>query len=122
MIKNFKQSHIEINTIHRIEFLREDTSGFSFPCDENGNILTDQMLPVAIDNYNYCIAHPEDFTEYNVFRTYKHSFREPAEGDCKCGEHIQLYDQYMGACQCPKCERWYNLFGQELLQPEHWDD
>lgn len=28
----------------------------------------------------------------------------------------------MGACQCPKCGKWYNIFGQALLDPEFWED
>ena len=37
-------------------------------------------------------------------------------------ETVYLYDRYRAACQCPKCGRWYNLFGQELLPPEMWEE
>jgi hypothetical protein len=28
----------------------------------------------------------------------------------------------MGACQCENCGQWYNIFGQELIDPEYWED
>ena len=45
---------------------------------------------------------------------------EPATGVCECGHRIALWDEYMGACECPHCGRWYNLFGQELNHPDTW--
>lgn len=44
----------------------------------------------------------------------------PATGVCKCGNRITLQNEYMGACECPYCGRWYNLFGQELNHPDTW--
>ena len=48
-------------------------------------------------------------------------FREPVKGLCSCGQWVELVDEYYGACQCPKCGKWYNLFGQELVSPEYWE-
>lgn len=44
-----------------------------------------------------------------------------AQGICECGQTIELWDQYLGTCECPHCHRWYNLFGQELNPPETWN-
>lgn len=41
-------------------------------------------------------------------------------GECECGETVTLYNQYLGACECPKCGRWYNIWGQELNPPHTW--
>ena len=47
---------------------------------------------------------------------------DPPTGTCNCGHKIELYDRYLGACECPYCGQWWNLFGQELKNPEHWND
>jgi hypothetical protein len=28
----------------------------------------------------------------------------------------------MGANECPHCGQWYNVFGQELLPPDQWEE
>ena len=86
--------------------------------------LDKDMNPVfhckeAEKNYNSLMSNPDYTSEYF---TYNHSYTENAKGKCHCGEIIELYDEYMGACECPKCGRWYNLFGQELNPPTTWSD
>ena len=70
-------------------------------------------------NYDYCNAHPELYERIPRVKTW--SYIENAVGKCICGNEVELYDQYQGACECPECGRWYNLFGQELLNPEYWE-
>lgn len=96
-------------------------SGFSFPCDSNGKIAADSMPDAAIENYNRCLLTIEQFYPPYV-KKHKHSYVEPAIGECVCGEHIALEDDYMGACKCPVCGRWYNIFGQQLKDPKYWED
>ena len=93
--------------------------GYGFDCTENGNPIFHNESQK--ENYNYCITHPEKFKDLGVqerIRTYK----EPAKRICHCGTKIYLTNQYLGACKCPECGQWYNLFGQELLPPEMWED
>ena len=48
---------------------------------------------------------------------------EPAIMRCEnCGTEFDLTDEYYGACQCPECGQWYNLFGQTLLPPDEWEE
>lgn len=49
-------------------------------------------------------------------------YKPPAYGTCHCGGTVELTDEYMGACECPNCGQWYNLFGQELLPPDMWEE
>lgn len=93
--------------------------GFAFPCDKDGNIDFDNMRPEMIDSYEWCESHPEKFDEPYV-RQDKHSYMQNAIAKCECGKKIELYDEYMGACECPYCHRWYNMFGQELKNPNTW--
>ena len=105
---------------YEIQFMYDRNSGYGFPCDENGKLLP--MTDCAKANYDYCMTHRDEFTEWNEITAIVRHITENATGTCICGEKVELWDQYMGACECPKCGRWYNLFGQELIKPEYWED
>lgn len=120
MLKNIVKSQLVTDITYSREFTHGD-GGFSFPCDEHGNVFPFEFEE-AQRNYEWCMAHPEEFeTEWNRLRRWKNTYREPAHGTCVCGEEVYLEDEYMGACECQNCGRWYNLFGQELLPPEQWE-
>lgn len=121
MLRNYISRHREYDEISELQFFSKPNCGFAFPCDSQGNIYWEQMSCDARTNYEYAIAHPEKFPfAYNEVYTWENSYTEPAQGDCLCGEHIYLYDEYLGACSCPNCGQWYNLFGQELNDPATW--
>ena len=124
MLKNLVRPEREKKVWYELEFWYEDdrSAGFGFPCDERGNLLADEMNEDALKNYEWCMAHPERFAVYNNFRTHVDYYQPNAHGTCVCGEEVELSDQYMGACQCEKCGRWYNIFGQSLLPPEQWGE
>lgn len=119
MLKNIVERQRKTVREYSVEFLHDDTSGFSFPCDRDGNLLP--MHECAKANYEECMAHPENWETWNRITKYDRSYTEPAHGTCACVREVELVDQYYGACQC-ECGRWYNLFGQELLPPEQWED
>ena len=107
------------------ELVYEDVAhnGYGFPCDERGN-LSWKKVPhpeTAPKELAYCKAHPEKWTGRNgeVITVYS---RE-RYGICPyCGHKISFCGSgYMGAYECT-CGQWYNLFGQELLPPEDWDE
>ena len=110
--------------VQQVEYSIEftvDGGGFSFKADPLGNVIIENEDQRA--NYEYALAHPEIFTEeYNEFRRRTYTYVEPAHGTCRCGANVELYDQYQGACECPRCGQWYNLYGQELLSPECWEE
>lgn len=98
----------------------EGTAGCWFACDSSGKV-NENLPKEAKTNLEYCLTHPEDFKRWNEIKRTEREYTEPAHGTCACGTEVELYDQYYGACQCPKCGRWYNLFGQSLLPPEQWE-
>lgn len=110
-------------TVTKRELVFDDGrgTGFAFACDTNGQLLPD-ACDAAVENYKFCMSHPKNFKRWNKIVTMSCVYREPASGRCACGEHIELIDIYRGACDCPYCGRWYNLFGQEILPPEKWED
>lgn len=124
MLKDYKPSFTEIITEYNLVFDDGHYNGFSFPCDENGKLPENMKNenPAAFTNYEECLKHPERFSRFNKVIEDERSVRNCASGICSCGEHIYLYNQYYGACQCPGCGKWYNLFGQELIPPAEWDD
>ena len=119
MINNYTPAEWKEDIIYELVFLDRDNNGFTFPCSSDGEPI---LNPAAKKNYDFCMAHPEKFVIYNKVVGYKQRYKENAHGTCHCGEQIELYDEYLGACQCPKCGQWYNLFGQELEPPSQWGD
>ncbi len=112
----------EWKTITEYEICFDDgaNNGFGFPCDKDGNLL--HCVPdCAKENFAWCKEHPEKFTRFNKIVRFDRKYREPAHGTCSCGRELTLYDEYCGACSC-ECGKWYNLFGQELLPPDQWED
>lgn len=122
MIKNYVRGEEKELTEYELTFDDGCNNGFAFPCNKDGKLL-DGLHQAAIDNYNFCMEHPEKFKRYNKVITLHRFWREPDRGTCcNCGETVYLTNNYMGACQCTKCGQWYNVWGQELLPPEMWEE
>lgn len=123
MIKDYKAPWTETVTDYCLNFYSHSDGGYGFPCDEHGNVKKDDMQEIAVRNYEYCMANPDKFPyAWNEIEKRTRSYRNPASGTCHCGERINLYNDYMGACECPNCGQWYNLFGEELLPPKMWEE
>jgi len=121
MLKDFRPRERKIEAQYEILFYDSESGGFAFQCDKDWNIKTTNEC--ALKNYNYCMEHPEEFPYYwNEKNVWYHTYTENANGICECGNRVYLWDQYLGACECEKCGRWYNLFGQELSNPETWSE
>ena len=119
MLRNLVRGEYKTSVEYALEFFFDRNGGFSFPCDEYGNVLP-LKSPEAAENLEWCRNHPEKF-KFIEIRRRKYNWSEPDSGICYCGERVELVDEYCGACQCPRCGQWYNLFGQELLSPEEWE-
>lgn len=121
MIRNYIPAYYETITEYDIVFDDGEFNGFSFPCDKEGNLLPD-IPQEAKDNYKECLEHPERYERFNRVVKSEWRARTNARGTCRCGNEVELYDMYYGSCKCEKCGQWYNLFGQEILPPEQWED
>lgn len=119
MIKNFVPSEWKEEEYYELCFDDGHGNGLCFPCDRDGNLF-DSATDAARKNHLYAMQHPEKFERWNKVVKRKRTYKENAKGTCNCGEEIELYNEYMGACECPKCGQWWNLFGQELNPVETW--
>ena len=120
MLKSMTPRKRVTKDMYEIRFFFDDNGGYAFPCDKDENIP--EMDEVAWNNYKWCMDHPELFKHWNEVVHWKRTYTENARGICECGQEIELWDQYLAACECPNCGRWYNVFGQELKNPEEWGD
>lgn len=120
MLKSYKDAELETEVRYELMFDDGCCNGFGFTCDEHGN--THGLTDDAKRNLAWCRENTDKFVRPGVVVKFVRQFRNPPSGICECGEEVFLVDEYMGACECPKCKRWYNLFGQELLPPRQWDE
>ena len=117
MLKSMTEYRYEEVVTYSQEYEREDGSGCTFKTDKYGELLP--MTDRQLENYKYCVNHPQEFTKrYGEFVARKNLEVIPPEGICDCGQVITLVNQCAGACKCPKCGQWYNLFGEEILFPK----
>ena len=100
MLKNYvpRTAHEEVE--YSLEWTDRDGNGFSFPCDEAGNALTEHMTQAALNNLAYCKAHATEFWYAGSFHTRRYTVHDNAHGTCSCGREVYLYDEYYGACEC----------------------
>lgn len=121
MLQNIVPRRPEEIVEYSIDFMYEKNCGLGFDCDENGNI--EFACEAAKANYEYAMSHPEEYPYcFNKLTKRTRTFVNPAYGTCYCGNTVTLENEYMGACQCSKCGRWYNLFGQMLKDPKYWEE
>lgn len=122
MLKNFHKKEYETIIDRQVVFDDGVFNGFGFPCDEKG-IPLKECSSSAIENYNWCLEHPNNFVRYNKIIKIERKSYIPAHGICDCGYEMFLDGNgYYGAWECPRCGKWYNYFGQEINPPEYWQE
>ena len=120
MLKNIVPREWKTETRYFIAYDDGHGNGAGFDCDEHGNPSA-HLTDVAKANLEWCKAHPEKYRRAGEIVAFENTYVVPGHGTCVCGEEVTLENQYMGACECPKCGRWYNLFGESLLPPNRWE-
>lgn len=121
MLKDLVERHLVAISKTSLEFIDEDGCGLSIDCDKNFRPIFENDC--VRERYKEAMKHPELYPRrFNELVTRRWTYMEPATGRCHCGETIQLVDQYYGACQCDRCRQWYNLYGDEILPPDEWEE
>lgn len=124
IVKTISERHKEVDVTYERFFQgigMTEGSGYAFSCDEEGNLIVDEYYETRKKNMEFCIAHPEKYIDKGIVKD-EHHYTENAKALCSCGETMELYNEYMGACECPNCGQWYNLFGQALNKPQYWEE
>lgn len=136
MIKMISPRHKETYIQFRLQFdLKGEPkgNGYSFPLlNKSVPVPCKEISPLEYiecseeecpwwHNYTRIKDDREKYNEPYIYID-KHSWTEPAKGICHCGKMVYLTDEYMGACECPNCGQWYNMFGQELNNPCEWEE
>ena len=121
MLKIVRERTPEIITEYYLEFKYKDDpeAGFCFPATHTGDPDFNLMSDEAIANYQACLTDKR-LTE-EEFTKHKWTYMKPALGVCSCGKEVVLDCDHAGAVRC-ECGKWYNLFGQELRDPEYWEE
>ena len=120
MAKILSESKYVEKTYYSYDFDINKDGGFTFPCDENGIIDFPSLNDGAKQNLIYCLNNTSKFKSIGK-RKHGYSYKEPAVLKCNCSAEFPLINEYLGACECPECGQWYNLFGQELENPSEWE-
>jgi hypothetical protein len=113
VIKNSERIEC-VRFFHSYSFKDNKNSGFSFPCDEMGNLLP--LQSAGLENWNRC-QNSADIIDEGIVKE-EWSYFQPAIGKCDCGKLITLDGDSMGECECD-CGRVYNNFGQRLVGKTH---
>jgi hypothetical protein len=121
MLKIIRERIPERIKEYRIEFMYKDDpeAGFSFPATQYGDPDWSKMGSEMLANYEACLSDKR-LTE-GEFKTLEWTYMNPALGQCSRGRAVTLECDHAGAVMC-ECGKWYNLFGQELRDPQYWEE
>lgn len=92
--------------------------GYSFNCDENGNVNVALLTPTALANLDDCRTGRNNHVCAGV-RRYVNRYTVPATGKCVCGRTVELDDPLDNVCECGRC---YNMSGQPVVPSWECDE
>jgi hypothetical protein len=120
-MKILKERTPEVIREYTLEFRWKDDpdAGFSFPAKTNELPDFEKMTPEAKANYERCLTDERILGP--EFEVREWTYINPAVGKCSCGAEVILDSDYAGAVRC-ECGKWYNVYGQELRDPEYWEE
>ena len=119
MLKIVKERTPETIREYYIEFKYKDDpeAGFCFPATCHGDPDFSHMTSEALANYEACLTDKR--LAEGEFTKHEWTYTNPAIGICSCGRDVVLDCGHSDAIQC-ECGRWYNCFGQSLIDPKYW--
>lgn len=115
------RERVERATYYRC-FDREDQpgSGWSFPCDEHGNVDVASLAPAGKENWDECVTNTKSsgpVVDRGV-ETITNYYTRPAIGRCDCGSEVAL-SGFTNTCECGAD---YNMSGSRLAPREQWGE
>lgn len=92
--------------------------GWSFECDEAGNVEVALLTPAALENLALCQSGDGGKIISKGVSRYVNRWIEPAQGRCHCGLPIDLEDPLDNECRCGLV---FNMSGQQVTHSRHCD-
>ncbi len=118
-MKILKQADFGVSTSYARSFrYAGGRSGFSFPCDKNGQPKA--LEKPAQANFEACLTGAVDgrAVEDEGVVEYQTPWRTDAVGKCECGRKVTL-DSFTNTCDCGAD---YNRSGQRLACRSQWGE
>lgn len=103
------------------ELVDHPGSGFAYDCDEHGNVDRSKLSATGLRNLDECLGGSVDgraLVSHGVCPRPR-SWYNSGSIRCRCGAEHHLV---RGDSMCESCGQHYNAVGQELVDPEHWED
>lgn len=95
-------------------------AGFTFPCDEYGNVDYENWNIGMQRNYDACRNNTND-TYFEGFKRWTNSYTVPGVIKCEyCDAQVEL--GLPDVNECEKCGQLYNSLGQALAPIEEWQE
>jgi len=94
--------------------------GYSFPADEDGQIIGAEMTPLGWKNLQRCRANPDTYSGPE-FITSTNSFWQPALRRCDCGQVIEMETHGNYEVVCGHCQREYDSSGGRLIPAKYFE-
>ena len=91
-------------------------SGFSFECDEHGNIR-EPKAEAGRENLRKCLSGEHDVYKPRM-EIFTSRYRHPRIGLCDCGAEVSL-GNFTNTCECGAD---YNMSGHRLAPRECWGE
>lgn len=123
MLQNIVKGHrVTMVSFSRVFNWRNDPgAGFSFDCNEQGEINTSELADIGWENLQKCLSGEYDVIDMGIQR-YEHRYWSPGFGTCTCGQTVTLDGDTRGEGIDCECGRIYNAVGQELAPRRQWEE
>lgn len=119
MLKVIRESYEELIEEYNLFFETKKGSGFSFPCDKDGNVKP--LSEAAIPNYEKCISGEIATIRPAYVQDWSRTYRHPKVCKCDCGLELEMYADGEGLVYC-YCGRCYNTAGQSIRPRSEWEE
>lgn len=120
ILRQRKQVKVEL---YHLCFAHVDNpgSGYSFPCDKDGNVKMDKLTIDGERNLRLCqTGEMQPPVQPTGVEDLSYYYWEPAIIKCACGTHLALEDLMTNSCN--RCDRLYNGSGQALAPMHQWEE
>lgn len=121
-----RRQYVEGAHVHERFYEWENTpgAGFSFECDEHGNVNVDKLYPAGKESYRQCVDGSirsrtgEKVIDRGVRCRELRGYWRAAVGRCDCGREVVL-SGFTNTCDCGAD---YNSVGQRLAPRSQWGE